>query len=158
MACTGLLVGNFNRRGQNKIISVSIISMVAVQAGDLIFGNLAAKYLYLLPLMYLNFYCLWLPAYGCCCFTIRQCLSAAVLPEICLMSNRSLLLISLLAGSIIGTSTVRAAELPEVVAGTKVSKVSPKPFGELEQNPNITGFMTPLPIKRESKEILFQRQ
>ncbi len=71
------------------------------------------------------------------------------------MSNRSLLLISLLAGSIIGTSTVRAAELPEVVAGTKVSKVSPKPFGELEQNPNITGFMTPLPIKRESKEIYF---
>lgn len=71
------------------------------------------------------------------------------------MSNRSLLLISLLAGSIIGTSTVRAAELPEVVAGTKVSKVSPKPFGELEQNPNITGFMTLLPIKRESKEIYF---
>ncbi len=60
-----------------------------------------------------------------------------------------------MAGSIIGTSTVRAAELPEVVAGTKVSKVSPKPFGELEQNPNITGFMTPLPIKRESKEIYF---
>lgn len=55
MACTGLLVGNFNRRGQNKIISLSIISMVAVQAGDLIFGNLATKHLYLLPLMYLNF-------------------------------------------------------------------------------------------------------
>lgn len=55
MACTGLLVGNFNRRGQNKIISMSIISMVAVQACDLIFGNLAAKHLYWLPLLYLNF-------------------------------------------------------------------------------------------------------
>ena len=65
MAYTCLFVCNFNRRGQNKIISVSIISMVAVQAGDLIFGNLAAKYLYLLPLMYLNFLlplaaCIWL--------------------------------------------------------------------------------------------------
>ncbi len=37
----------------------------------------------------------------------------------------------------------------------KSAKFRPKPFGELEQNPNITGFMTPLPIKRESKEIYF---
>ena len=42
-------------RIQNKIISMSIISMVAVQACDLIFGNLAAKHLYWLPLLYLNF-------------------------------------------------------------------------------------------------------
>ena len=55
MACTGLLVGNFNRRGQGKIISISIIGMVTVQACDLIFGNLATKHLYLLPLLYLNF-------------------------------------------------------------------------------------------------------
>ena len=55
MACTGLLVGNFNRRGQGKIITISIIGMVAVQACDLIFGNLATKHLYLLPLLYLNF-------------------------------------------------------------------------------------------------------
>lgn len=55
MACTGLLVGNFNRRGQTKIITTSIVAMVAVQAGDLIFGNLAQKHLYLLPLLYMNF-------------------------------------------------------------------------------------------------------
>ena len=55
MACTGLLVGNFNRRGQGKIISISIIGMIIVQACDLIFGNLATKHLYLLPLLYLNF-------------------------------------------------------------------------------------------------------
>lgn len=71
------------------------------------------------------------------------------------MTKRSLLHILLLAGSILGSGFVQANELPEVIAGTKVSRVSPKPFGELEQNPNITGFMTPMPIKRENKEIYF---
>lgn len=46
LACTGLLVGNFNRRGQTKIISVSIFIMVLIQAGDLAFTNLSAKNLY----------------------------------------------------------------------------------------------------------------
>ena len=54
LGCTGLLVGNFNRRGQSRIISVSIIAMVLLQAMDLSFGNLAAKSLSLLPLMYIN--------------------------------------------------------------------------------------------------------
>lgn len=54
MACTGLLVGNFNRRGQIKIVSLSVGSMIIVQALDLAFGNLASKHLYWLPLIYLN--------------------------------------------------------------------------------------------------------
>lgn len=54
LGCTGLLVGAFNRRGQSRIISISIISMVLLQALDLAFGNLAAKKLYLLPLLYAN--------------------------------------------------------------------------------------------------------
>lgn len=54
LACTGLLVGNFNRRGQLKIVSISVASMVIIQALDLSFGNLAAKHLYWLPAVYLN--------------------------------------------------------------------------------------------------------
>ncbi len=54
LACTGLLVGNFNRRGQSRIISVSIVAMVLLQALDLSFGNLAVKKLNLLPLIYIN--------------------------------------------------------------------------------------------------------
>ena len=55
LACTGLLVGNFNRRGQTKIISVSIFTMVLIQAGDLAFTNLATKNIYFLPLLHANF-------------------------------------------------------------------------------------------------------
>ncbi len=54
LACVGLLVGNFNRRGQGKIISYSIMSMVAVEVGDLAFGNLCSKNLYFLALFYAN--------------------------------------------------------------------------------------------------------
>lgn len=54
LACCGLLVGNFNRRGQAKIISMSILSMILIQSLDLVFINLANKHLYLLPLMYIN--------------------------------------------------------------------------------------------------------
>ena len=56
IACTGLLVGNFNRRGQGKIITFSILGMMVVQSCDLIFGNLTVKNLYCLPLMFLNFF------------------------------------------------------------------------------------------------------
>ena len=52
LACTGLLVGNFNRRGQTKIISSSIFAMVIIQACDLAFTNLSGKNLYFLPLLY----------------------------------------------------------------------------------------------------------
>ena len=54
LACTGLLVGNFNRRGQAKIISISIAFMVIIQAMDLSITNIAAKHISLLPLMYAN--------------------------------------------------------------------------------------------------------
>lgn len=56
LACCGLLVGNFNRRGQTKIISMSILSMILIQSLDLVFINLANKHLYLLPLMYINLF------------------------------------------------------------------------------------------------------
>ena len=55
IGCTGLLVGNFNRRGQGKIITFSIIGMMIVQSCDLVFGSLAVKNIYCFPLMILNF-------------------------------------------------------------------------------------------------------
>lgn len=55
IACVGLLIGNFNRRGQGKIISISILAMVIVEVNDLILGNLATKKLYLLFLYYSNY-------------------------------------------------------------------------------------------------------
>lgn len=62
LACTGLLVGNFNRRGQTKIIFCSVTAMIAVQGLDLILTNLAGRSLYFLPVLYLN--CL-LPLFLC---------------------------------------------------------------------------------------------
>ena len=67
LACTGLLVGNFNRRGQFKIVSVSVTTMVIIQALDLSFGNLAAKNLFWLIAMYLN---VFLP-FLCCLFLLK---------------------------------------------------------------------------------------
>ncbi len=55
VACTGLLIGNFNRRGQTKIISVSILAMIIIEANDLIFGNMSTTHLYFLSLYYANF-------------------------------------------------------------------------------------------------------
>lgn len=54
LACTGLLIGNFNRRGQTKIICISVFFMILILGLDLIFTNLAGKFLYFLPLLYLN--------------------------------------------------------------------------------------------------------
>lgn len=54
LACTGLLIGNFNRRGQNKIIFCSITAMIIVQGLDLIITNLAGRTLMFLPLLYAN--------------------------------------------------------------------------------------------------------
>jgi len=54
IACTGLLIGNFNRRGQTKIIALSVVSMIIIQGLDLIFTNLAGRRLYFLPFLYLN--------------------------------------------------------------------------------------------------------
>ena len=54
LACTGLLIGNFNRRGQTKIISISVLVMILVQGNDLIVTNLAGRSLYFLPMLYVN--------------------------------------------------------------------------------------------------------
>jgi len=62
IACTGLLVCNFNRRGQGKVITLSILAMIVMEAGDLIFGNLAVKHLPWLPMLFLNFF---VPLFAC---------------------------------------------------------------------------------------------
>ena len=54
MACVGLLVGLFNRRGQAKIISLEVLAMILVSGGDLIWTNLAGRSLYILPMLYIN--------------------------------------------------------------------------------------------------------
>lgn len=54
LACTGLLIANFNRRGQGKVITISILAMVAVQALDMTYANLARKYGWMVILMYVN--------------------------------------------------------------------------------------------------------
>lgn len=54
IGCVGLIVGNFNRRGQTKIISISIVAMVIIQALSIALDNMCSKNLNLLPLLYLN--------------------------------------------------------------------------------------------------------
>ena len=67
LACTGLIIGNFNRRGQAKIVSISVSSMVLIQALDLAFGNLATKNLLWLITLYLN---IAIP-FICCIFLLN---------------------------------------------------------------------------------------
>lgn len=62
LACTGLLIANFNRRGQGKVIMISILAMVAVQVLDMTLVNMARKHEWVVWLMYLN--CL-LPLFIC---------------------------------------------------------------------------------------------
>ncbi len=54
LACTGLLIGNFNRRGQTKIMSLSVFAMIVIQGLDLVFTNLSGRSLYFVPLLYIN--------------------------------------------------------------------------------------------------------
>lgn len=54
LACAGLLVANFNRRGQGKVILISILSMIAVQVLDMTFANMARKHEWIVGLMYVN--------------------------------------------------------------------------------------------------------
>jgi lipopolysaccharide export system permease protein len=54
LACCGLLVANFNRRGQGKVITISILVMIAIQALDMGFSNMARKSEWIIILMYLN--------------------------------------------------------------------------------------------------------
>lgn len=62
LACVGLLISNFNRRGQAKIVSIEILFMILVMGGDLAVTNLAGRSLYFLSLLYVN--CL-LPLIAC---------------------------------------------------------------------------------------------
>ena len=67
LACVGLLVSNFNRRGQSEIIALEIFFMILICGTDLALTNLAGKTLIILPFMYINcflpmflcFYALW---------------------------------------------------------------------------------------------------
>lgn len=54
LACVGLLISNFNRRGQAKIISIEVLFMILVMGGDLAVTNLAGRSLYFLSLLYIN--------------------------------------------------------------------------------------------------------
>lgn len=62
LACTGLLCGNFNRRGQTKIISISVTLMIVILALDLSLTNIAVNNISLLSLIYAN---LLLPLFIC---------------------------------------------------------------------------------------------
>ena len=62
LACVGLLICNFNRRGQTKIIFIEVACMILVSAGDLAFTNLSGRSLYMLPFLYLNFF---IPLFVC---------------------------------------------------------------------------------------------
>lgn len=54
LACTGLLICNFNRRGQTKVIAIEVICMIIVSGNDLALTNLAGRSLYFLPVLYAN--------------------------------------------------------------------------------------------------------
>lgn len=54
LACTGLLIANFNRRGQGRVILISILAMILVQALDMTFANVARKHEWVVVLMYIN--------------------------------------------------------------------------------------------------------
>ena len=76
IACTGLLVSNFNRRGQTKTIGVSLAAVILIQAVDLTTGNLAAKNLVWLGAMYLN---ILLPLLACVFLLLQpECLHRTV--------------------------------------------------------------------------------
>lgn len=54
IACVGLLISNFNRRGQAKVIAVEVLFMILVMGSDLAVTNLARRSLYCLSLLYVN--------------------------------------------------------------------------------------------------------
>lgn len=76
IACTGLLVSNFNRRGQTKTVGMALSSVILIQAVDLTTGNLAAKNMVWLGAMYLN---ILLPLLACMFLLLQpECLHRAV--------------------------------------------------------------------------------
>ena len=62
IGCVGLLVSNFNRRGQTQTIMIALVSVILIQAIDLTAGNLAAKHLAWLMLLYAN---IFIPLISC---------------------------------------------------------------------------------------------
>ncbi len=62
IGCTGLLISNFNRRGQTKTIALSLSAVILIQAIDLSAGNLASKNLAWLSILYAN---ILLPLIAC---------------------------------------------------------------------------------------------
>ena len=54
LACVGLLTCSFNRRGQAKIIAVEVLLMIIINGMDMALTNLSGRFLYILPLVYLN--------------------------------------------------------------------------------------------------------
>lgn len=83
LACTGLLIGNFNRRGQSKIIFLSVTMMIIVQGADLIVTNLAGRSLMFLPILYANcliplFICIYLLLFYNPFFWVRCCKNKAI--------------------------------------------------------------------------------
>lgn len=54
IALAALLSGDFTRRGQGGRITMAILLIIAIQAGALSFTNLAARFSWMVPLVYLN--------------------------------------------------------------------------------------------------------
>ncbi len=54
IACTGMLISNFNRRGQTKVIAIETVCMILVVGNDLALTNLAGHSLYFVPALYAN--------------------------------------------------------------------------------------------------------
>ena len=54
LACTGLLISNFNRRGHGKIITISILAMILIQVLDMSLTSMARKKEWIVVLMYFN--------------------------------------------------------------------------------------------------------
>ncbi len=54
IGCTGLLISNFNRRGQTKTVIISLTAVIFIQAIDLSAGNLASKNIFWISFLYLN--------------------------------------------------------------------------------------------------------
>ena len=54
LACTGLLICSFNRRGQVKVVALEVFFMILISGTDLALTNLAGKTLYVLPFLYMN--------------------------------------------------------------------------------------------------------
>ena len=70
-------------------------------------------------------------------------------------SRWKLTCLMLLAGSILSSGYAYAQNAPEKMAGTKVTRRSTTPFAQIEPQANLTGFMTPKPLEKETDEIYF---